>query len=163
MQERPDIRTPPPEANLPSGEEAVACVTRMDCVPAARRVVGRAVALATGMYLTGRYDSVKPLMRDALAGSIGVQAFVTLWSMTGRSLPSAEAAVHMNPTAILGTYLFRSLMVAAAMRVAGNRDPLPAAFAGVAVVEVLVMGWAQRERHRSLTLSTGPTGDTGQP
>lgn len=136
--------------NLPSGGESVACMTRMDCLPAAKRVAGRAAALAAGMHLTGRYRDPKLLARDAVAGSLGVQAFVTLWSATGRSLPSAEAAVHLNPTAILGTYLFRSLIVAAALRAAGNRDPLPAAFAGTAVVETLVIGWALRERREAL-------------
>ena len=110
-------------------------------------VAMRAALLAAGMAAAGERQN---LGRNALAGSLAVQAFVVSYTASRRpsacpTLPSAEAATQgFGP--ILVTYLLRSSMVASGLFLAGERkNVVRNALAGTAAIELAVIAWTMRE------------------
>ena len=132
---------------FPTATAAQACLQGdgSACARSAGWVGTRTALLAAGMYVaTG---STQHLLRDALAGSLGVQAFVMAWAAfgQGREIPSATAALNGHPVGLLTTYAARAALVAAGMYLAGSRaGTLKRALAGTAVIEASVLLWAAR-------------------
>lgn len=106
----------------------------------------RSTLLLAGMYLAGERER---LLKKALVGSLAVEAVVIadVAIRQHSTVTSARAVLAGNPLAIAATYLGRSTAVAAGLYLAGERRNVwRNAFAGCALIEATVLGWAAQCR-----------------
>ena len=117
--------------------------------------LGRAAEIAGGIAVTGNWD--KDAWKNALGGSLSVQAFIFAYAYLNRNnsqavLPSAESAtaivrgeVEALPTLALH-WIGRSALVGLGMYAFGEREKLPQqAMAGAAVIEASILLWAWKQ------------------
>lgn len=102
---------------------------------------GRALEFWAGMKIAGQKDRV---VKRALVGSASVQLAIYLWSKVDgnleKPLPSIKAINETNIPGMILTYLVRSGVVYAGLRVAGFKENAwRDALAGCAVTEASVI------------------------
>ena len=136
-------------AAFPTSVSARQCIRGEGCGETLYWVLRRTALIASGMRLAGED---KDLVKKALAGSIAVQTFVMAWTAANMdkpepTLPSGDAAISGNLSAILVTYFARSAMVASGLYLAGYRKNIARnALAGTAAIEASVLLWASSKQ-----------------
>ena len=140
---------------LPTAE-AGAALLRGDMtqlVPATAMFLGRALQIGTGIWISGEWgeNSVK----NALAGSAAVQAFLFLWVAMNKDkdLPSGDSAQSLVSgdsgamTRVAAHWAARSGIIALGMYASGQRKELAKqALLGGAVIEAAVLSWALTQK-----------------
>jgi len=120
-------------------------------VESAAWTLGRAGLIAAGMHLAGERGD---LWRQAVAGSLAVEAFVVGWAAFAppevqRIVPSYSIALSGNAVGIAASYAARTAIVYAGMRTLGKAPrsrALRRAAAGTAAIEVAVLAAAALRR-----------------